>query len=958
MRGFLHAWPAWSFLLIAAIALSASGCSRREYRLEADREAYGAISERNGDPRWSAADISIEIDPRSRYFDHYDPDCAPMPQDDPSAHSYMRCVDGKKGWKHWYDNGVRSDLENPVWREELAKYAETTEDGAVRLDVDSALSLSYVHSPSHQSQLETLYLSALDVTRERWRLETQFNGGFDTVFFHAGEKTPGGERNRLTTGRGIGALGVPLAGRFGGGANTLQMNRSFATAGEMVAGIANAFTWEFTNGNVNFAGSLLSASFVQPLLRGAGRSIALEDLTQVERNLLANLRAYAQFRQGFYTQVAIGELGVRGPQRSGPGTTLTSFSGGGTVGGYAGLLQQLQQKRNSEDTLSLQERTFARLEAFYDKGLIDLLQVDQFEQDIETAKSALLVRENGLELALDRYTTGTLGLPPDLPIDLDDALIQQFQLFAREATEILNLVVQLQNRAGSLFTDGEAQVIPEVAGIESVLTDIAPLIEPIQNLIKQIPEELQRMDEVVRLRMEAASDEEMSDEDRQELTQERKDLGADLADLGAQFEEQAVKLVQLRESLSEETREATARGLVNWITATLSIVDQLALVQARARLESVRVESIELEPEAAFGIALQNRLDFMNGRAALVDSWREIQIAANALKSNVTVGAAASTGTVRNNVVSFDAANSTATMGVQFDAPLTRLLERNGYSETLISYQRDRRALVQSRDSLYLGVRALLRQLKQHRENLEIQRRAVTIAIRRVDQTQRLLNAPGRIPQPGQRPFISPTTAIQLLGAQRSFLTSQNSFLGAWLSFYATRMRLYRELGIMTLDSDGKWIQFPITPPPGDEDADAAEESSLPDLPPPIPLELQVPPEFDDGEQAAQGLLPDLANNADSDGDSYDGELRSNSVTTLAGPRVQQLRLEQTVDYPGTIQQMGYPGGSWKSAYRLSGPSEHRLNAVSDSLRPVFSQTSQEWLKPTDFSRTPAKSAE
>ncbi|MEO2017891.1 MAG: TolC family protein [Fuerstiella sp.] len=838
MRGFFHAMPTWAFFLVAAVALCANGCSRTQYRLEADQDAYNVISERNGDPRWTTADVNIEVDPRSRYFDQYDPDCPPMPQDDPAAHGYMRCVDGKKGWKHWYDNGVRSDLESPVWREELAQYAETTEDGAVKLNVDSALRLSYVHSPNHQRQLETLYLSALDVTRERWRLDTQFNGGFDTVFFHSGQKTAAGESNRLTTGRGVGALGVPLAGRFGGGGNTLQLNRSFATAGEMVAGIANAFTWEFTNGNVNFAGSLLSASFVQPLLRGAGRSIALEDLTQVERNLLANLRAYAQFRQGFYTQVAIGELGVRGPQRGGPGTTLTSFSGGGSIGGYTGLLQQLQQKRNSEDTLSLQERTFARLEAFYAKGMIGLVQVDQFEQDIETAKAALLVRENNLDLALDRYKTGTLGLPPDLPIELDDGLIRQFQLFAREATDILNLVVQLQNRAGSLFTDGEAQVVPEVAELESLLTDITPLIEPIQILIEQIPAELKRMDEVVLLRMEAASEDEISDEDKRRLVQERKDLGADLVDFRTQFGEQSVELTRLRESLSDETRDATARGVVNWLTATLTIVDQLALVQARARLESVMVETVELEPEAAFEIALQNRLDFMNGRAALVDSWREIQIAANALRSNVTVGAAASTGTVQNNVVSFDAANSTATFGVQFDAPLTRLLERNGYSETLISYQQDRRALIQSRDSLYLGVRALLRQLKQLRENLEIQRRAVTIAIRRVDQTQRVLNAPGRIPRPGERPEISPTTAINLLSAQRSFLITQNSLLDAWLSYYATRVRLYRELGIMTLDSDGKWIEFPIVPTPNSEETDPEDESLIPVLPPPIPLGL------------------------------------------------------------------------------------------------------------------------
>jgi hypothetical protein len=51
-------------------------------------------------------------------------------------------------------------------------------------------------------------------------------------------------------------------------------------------------------------------------------------------------------------------------------------------------------------------------------------------------------------------------------------------------------------------------------------------------------------------------------------------------------------------------------------------------------------------------------------------------------------------------------------------------------------------------------------------------------------------------------------------------------------------MRLHRELGIMTLDSDGKWIEYPITPPPGNEEADAEEESLIPVLPPPIPLEF------------------------------------------------------------------------------------------------------------------------
>jgi len=148
-----------------------SGAPELKYRVQADGEAYGVIAERNGDARWSAPDYDIEMDPRSRYFDVYDPDESPMPKDDPAAHHYMHLVDCKKGWDHWHDNGDRPGLENPAWREQLANYVTTAEDGSIQLDLDSALTLAYVHSPLNQQQLETLYLSALDVTAERFRLD-------------------------------------------------------------------------------------------------------------------------------------------------------------------------------------------------------------------------------------------------------------------------------------------------------------------------------------------------------------------------------------------------------------------------------------------------------------------------------------------------------------------------------------------------------------------------------------------------------------------------------------------------------------------------------------------------------------------------------------------------------------------------------------------------------------------
>ncbi|RMF44055.1 MAG: hypothetical protein D6753_03525 [Planctomycetota bacterium] len=225
----------------------------------------------------------------------------------------------------------------------------------------------------------------------------------------------------------------------------------------------------------------------------------------------------------------------------------------------------------------------------------------------------------------------------------------------------------------------------------------------------------------------------------------------------------------------------------------------------------------------------------MNGRAALVDRWRAIQIAANALQSNLTITGSGDISTARNNPVSFRAPTSTLRLGLEFDAPLARLLERNGYRETLIQYQRSRRDFIQSRDALQKGLRSLLRTLEQRRLQLEIQRRAVSIALRRVEQTQLALLAPPPPVPPGARPQINPTTAINLLGAQSSLQSSQNSFLSAWLDYYAARLRLYREMGVLQLDEQGKWIDTPLqsAAPAVGAGSDDAEY-----LPPPLPIEV------------------------------------------------------------------------------------------------------------------------
>lgn len=834
--------------ILTALALSLlvplAGCTREKYFRRADREVKGLLEEKSDDPRWALPeDYTVCMDPRSRYWDPYDAVRPPMPEDDPASHRFMHWVDSKKGYCRWHADGDRPELENPCWRERLGEYVTLTDDNKVKLSLESAVALARIHSPDYQEQLETLYLSALDVSTERFRFDVQFYGGNETTFHHQGRLRPGGENNTLTT------------------FTDPYMTRRFATAGQLLVEFANTYTWQFFGADTSHTFSLLRFDLVQPLLRRAGRVVALEQLTIAERALLANLRAFQRYRHGFFTRVAIGESGVSGPQRRGGffgGTGLTGFTGTGSggfggvgestgfgragfggaggagggggagfagggeaaVGGFIGLLQSHQQIRNSQESLGSQVRTLRLLEAHLQAGTIDLTQVDQFRQNIETSRANLLQAVNNLESSLDSYKTGTLGLPPDLPLDLDDAMIRQFQF-------IDPAISQLQNRLSDFVTDfGQQPAEPPLEVLREAFDKLAALQAEAEAQFARVAEDLAKADQSVPARQDA-----LTPPERQQLADDLAKLRESYAQLKDRLAKSVPRLEQIRRQLAPATRGASADKLVELVSDVTWIVDELSLVQARARTERITVQHEPLSPEDALAIARANRLDWMNNRAALVDTWRLIAYNANFLKSDVSVTFSGDMQTVGENPVKFRAPNGNLRVGLQFDPPFTRLLERNNFRQVLIDYQRDRRRLIQYEDSVYQTLRQYLRYMERLRRNLEIQRQAVIIAIRRVDRNREVLNEPPPAPQPGQPTVqLGPTAALNLLTAMNDLQSTQNNFMSVWLAYQATRMRLARDLGIMELDANEMWIDQPLS------DADRASAEELP-LPPAVPEE-------------------------------------------------------------------------------------------------------------------------
>ncbi|MBW3600407.1 MAG: TolC family protein, partial [Planctomycetes bacterium] len=237
----------------------------------------------------------------------------------------------------------------------------------------------------------------------------------------------------------------------------------------------------------------------------------------------------------------------------------------------------------------------------------------------------------------------------------------------------------------------------------------------------------------------------------------------------------------------------------------------LSLVQAGARTELVELPRVNLDPETALEIARANRRDWMNSRAALVDAWRLIEFNADDLESTLDV---IFTGDVQNEGDRPFALNPNTgrlRVGLQWDAPLVRLQERNTYRQALIEYQQARREYYLFVDSIAAQLRDELRTLRLNRENFRLRREALRVA-----REQILLNQEIQTIQQENALSSGPTTARDAVSALSDLLQAQNDFLDVYVNYEVVRRSLDFDLGTMMLRPDGVWIDpGPIGPEEG-----------------------------------------------------------------------------------------------------------------------------------------------
>lgn len=369
--------PTCLLLCLAAAALAA-GCSAKHYRKSADREVARLIGAKSGqvpnmDPRFTIEQTNAL-----------------------SLESYPILTNV-------------ADFLGPT--------AES-ERGARIISLEAALDLAIHHSRNYQNNKEGVYLEALALTLARDQ--------FEPIFFGRGR----GDYQTITEEVRIGVdalTGEPkvLSGDAAlveqhrlTGSGSAGFNWLLKSGARLSAAITTDFVRYVTGDPRAFTQSQVSATLLQPLWRGAGYRVAVENLTQAERDLLYALRNFTQFRKEFSVQIATG---------------------------YYRVLQNRDAAANSWRGLLNFRKNVERERAFAAEGRRTQASLGLIQQSELTTESGWINAIRVYKQSLDNFKI-LLGLSTDVNIVLEPGELEQLSIVHPDLTAEHAVEVALATR--------------------------------------------------------------------------------------------------------------------------------------------------------------------------------------------------------------------------------------------------------------------------------------------------------------------------------------------------------------------------------------------------------------------------------------------------------------------------------------------------------------------------------
>ena len=635
-----------------------------------------------GDPRPVDPDLSKPVDPRIRR-----PDLTP---------------EQFKDAEEVASNLARMFVPEDIPMDEAIAAGLPSGSRPYVLTMEKAFQLALINARVYQFQLEQVYLNALPVTLQRFSFGPQFIAGLSPRTAIGGNGSilggalpidlPANSFNYTTRGTGsqISALNIGTVAGVG---------KLFDNGAQVLLSFANQIVFNFVGKNPlqPTVRSFLPFQALVPFLRGGGRAVVLEQLTQAERNLLYAVRSFALFRQQFTVATLAGGTQVQ----FGTSVTTQGFQAGSgndsPVVGFLNVVEDVQLVENSVRNLSVFERfliVYKELVQGESSGLTQL-QVDQVNQNVQTARNALIFQQTNYRNDLDNYRI-QIGIPPDVPIIVDRSRTQGFK---KTFEEIDRWSLSLKRE-----------------------------LEQLDGIVRRLP---------------------------------------DLEDL---------------------------------------VIDGRSCQEVFVDKDGSSLDDLLITAER---VALENRLDLMNARAQLYDTWRQIRVSANALKGVLNVGVTNQilTPPTTNNPFGFVSQARQFSLVLNAELPLVRVAERNTFTTNLILYQRQRRALQVQEDQLKFQLRTEIRQMQLLYTQFQVARLNLLLSVRTKDQSFEQIVAP-------PAPNAQAQGAVQtnnLIQAQGNVINQENSLVSLWYLYQVQRLQVYRDLGILPFD---EWEAFDEIFPP------------------------------------------------------------------------------------------------------------------------------------------------
>lgn len=328
--------------------------------------------------------------------------------------------------KHFEIGRQENTLRRRLERENAEFLAAGIPVAPLRMDLTKALEIAAENSRDFQRQKESLYRTALNLTRSQFDFEVQWFGG------NSSEVSGVGDDSATAT------ISQDLRA---------QLNTTNGT--RIVGSFVNTFLKDLVNGGDFDGSSIFNFSITQPLLRGARRRVVRESLTQSERDVVYAVRSFERFRETLALQV-----------------TST----------YLNVLQQQQNLESVRRNLESVRRNESLIQALFDADRRAIVDVDRSTQSVLQAENNVANAVNALQTAQDNFKF-QLGLTIDTPIELDPTVfdnviaigIEPVDLPQHEAIRIaLERRYDYRNTADQV-DDAVRQVLVAEDGLRSII---------------------------------------------------------------------------------------------------------------------------------------------------------------------------------------------------------------------------------------------------------------------------------------------------------------------------------------------------------------------------------------------------------------------------------------------------------------------------------------------------------